>query len=238
MRHPFDFGTVRSLDRALDALADHALALGFDAVDYGYLPRARRQDGGMHAPDIRSRRFPPRWERGWARYASEDPYLHVCYAGNLPLDWNEVKGAHWLTATQREAIGFIDGLGFRDGVTVPVHLGDGRFAFVSGLCRAARGAWRNAEQVSVEGLFILAHSFHAAVAPLALARPASDAAPLTRREREVLAHAAQGRSAPATALAMRRARETVRRQRKSAMAKLGAHTITAAVARALALGLI
>lgn len=231
------FRTSRSLAGALDALADHAGQLGFDAVDYGYLPRARRQDGAWFAPHIESRKFPPRWEHGWSRFASEDPYLCTCYQRNLPLDWNEVKGALWLSATQRQAISFIDTLGFLDGITVPIHLPDGRFAFVSGLSHAPRGAWR-AHGRNAEQLFVLAHAFHAAVAQSRCTGNATPRIELTPREREVLTHAAAGHSAPATAQRMFRALETVRRQRKSAMAKLGAQTITQAVARAMALGLV
>lgn len=231
------FRNARSLDAALDALVDHATMLGFDAIDYGYMPRARRCDGGWNSPDIASRRFPPRWERGWTRYASEDPYLWICYQQNLPLDWNEVKNAAWLSATQREAITFIDKLGFQDGISVPIHLSDGRFAFVSGVSHAAHGEWRTREQ-SVEQLFVLAHAFHASVAQHVGVQGPGAVTKLTPREREVLAHAAAGRNAPSTARAMHRALETVRRQRKSAMSKLSAQTIAQAVARALALGLI
>lgn len=232
------YAQVRSLDGALDWLVEEADALGFDAIDYAYMPRARRMDGGWHAPDILSRKFPPHWQRGWRAFASDDPYLHSSYARNLPLDWNEVKGAKWLSRTQRDAITFISRMGFGDGVTVPIHLGDGGFAFVSGVSHARVGRWRACMADSTESLFLLAHRFHAAVASH-LSGP-SGRAPLqlTRREREVLAHAAAGRSAPATAVAMCRALETVRRQRKAAMAKLGAHTITAAVARAIDLGLL
>ncbi len=231
------FRNSRSLDAALDALVDHAAMLGFDAIDYGYLPRARRYDGGWNAPDIASRRFPPRWERGWTRYASQDPFLWICYQQNLPLDWNEVKDAAWLSATQRQAISFIDELGFLDGISVPIHLSDGRFAFVSGLSHASHGEWREREQ-SVEQLFVLAHAFHSAVAQHVGVHGPTTVTTLTPREREVLTHAVAGRNAPSTARAMHRALETVRRQRKSAMSKLGAQTIAQAVARALSLGLI
>lgn len=81
-----EFSAARSFPSALDALAERALALGFDAVDYAYMPCARRADGGWHAPDIASRRFPPRWESGWRQYAALDPYLSTCYQRNVPLD--------------------------------------------------------------------------------------------------------------------------------------------------------
>jgi DNA-binding CsgD family transcriptional regulator len=232
------FHATRSFDFALDRLADEARALGFDGVDYAYMPRARGPGGDWHAPDIVSRNFPPRWTRGWARYAREDPYLWTCYRRTLPLDWNDVKSAGWLSDTQRQAIAFIDGLGFLDGITVPIHLPGGSFAFVSALSHRREGAWRAAQAPATEKLFVLAHAFHAAVADHVTSTGQGLAPAISRREREILAHAARGLSAPATARAVQRSVETVRRQRKSAMAKLGAPTITAAVARAIALGLV
>jgi len=233
------FRNVRSFDSALDRLADAAAVLGFDAVDYGYMPRARSGDGRWFAPDIVSRNFPQRWTRGWSRYASQDPYLCSCYPRTLPLDWNDVKGAGWLTTTQRQAIAYIDDdLGFRDGISVPIHTSGGGFAFVSGVSRLRCGAWRERQDAMTEQLFLLAHAFHAAVSSqVAVAGPAQATA-LSPREREILHFAAAGLSAPATARAIHRSVETVRRQRKSAMSKLGAHTIAQAVARALACGVI
>lgn len=231
-----DSHAARSFEGALDAFADRAAELGFDGIDYAYMPRARRQDGGWHAPDIASRRFPPRWERGWRRYAAQDPYLCSCYQRNLPLDWNEVKDATWLSPVQREAIAFIDTLGFLDGITVPIHLPGGSFAFISGVSRARRGAWRVRETTGQ--FFLMAHGFHAEVARHLHLGGDATSTTLTSREREVLRHAADGLSAAASAQAMRRALETVRHHRKSAMEKLGARTMTQAVARALSLGLV
>ena len=158
------FRNVRSFDRALDRLAAEASLLGFDAIDYGYMPRARSSDGRWFAPDIVSRNFPQSWKRGWSRYANQDPYLCTCYARTLPLDWNEVKGAAWLTSTQQQAMAYIEeDLGFRDGITVPIHIPGGGFAFVSGVSRPRRGAWRERQDAMVEKLFVLSHAFHAAV---------------------------------------------------------------------------
>jgi LuxR family transcriptional regulator, quorum-sensing system regulator SdiA len=235
----FEFNRARSLSHALDVLVDEARALGFDAVDYGFMPSAHDGNGAWNAPDIQSRNFPPRWSRGWKRYSSHDPFLWRCYERNLPLDWNDVKGAPWLTDIQHEAIGYIENLGFLDGVSVPIHLSGQSFAFVSGLSHAPRGRWREQPSHAVQDLFVLAHAFHAAVKQHVhvVVNPGA-AIVLTRRETEVLKFAATGLNAPATARAIHRSVETVRRQRKSAMQKLNAHTIAQAVARAMSLGLL
>ncbi len=235
----FEFNRTRSLGHALDVLGDEARALGFDAVDYGFMPCARNRNGAWNAPDIRSRNFPPRWSAGWKRYSNQDPFLWRCYERNLPLDWKDVKGASWLTDIQHEAISYIEDLGFLDGVSIPIHLSGQGFAFVSGLSHAACGRWRNDHAHAVQDLFVLAHAFHAAVTEhVRVAAATAGTTVLTRRETEVLRFAAMGLNAPATARTIHRSVETVRRQRKSAMLKLNAHTIAQAVARAMSLGLL
>ncbi len=235
----FEFNRTRSLSHALDVLVDEARALGFDAVDYGFMPSAHDGNGAWNAPDIESRNFPPRWSRGWKRYSSQDPFLWRCYERNLPLDWNDVKGAPWLTDIQHEAIGYIENLGFLDGVSIPIHLSGQRFAFVSGLSHAPCGRWRDEHAHAVQDLFVLAHAFHAAVSRhVHITVDSAGRTILSRRETEVLGFAAMGLNAPATARTIHRSVETVRRQRKSAMQKLNAHTIAQAVARAMALGLL
>ena len=232
------FRAAPSFDKALDLLAEEIATLGFDAVDYAFMPLARSRDGGWNAPEIVSRNFPPHWTRGWSRYSREDPYLCSCYRRNLPLDWNEVKGAGWLSDTQKQAIAFIDDLGFLDGITVPIHLPGGSFAFVSGLSRPRQGVWRAEQDAMKEKLFVLAHTFHAVVGRQVRISGRDRSATLSPRESDVLRHAASGLSAPATARVIHRSMETVRHQRKSAMSKLGAHTIAQAVARAISLGLL
>lgn len=230
------FRDARSFEYALDLLVDETASLGFDAVDYAFMPAARNGEGGWNAPNIVSRNFPPRWARGWARYARLDPYLCSCYQRNLPLDWNEVKGADWLSDAQQHAIAYIDTLGFLDGITVPIHLPGGSFAFVSAVSCSRQGAWRAAQEATTEKLFVLAHTFHAAVIRHGMTPKPTCSIAISPRERDVLRHAAHGLSAPATARLIHRSVETVRRQRKSAMSKLGAHTMAQAVARAMSLG--
>lgn len=231
------FQGVPGMDAALDLLADEVGALGFDAVDYGFMPRIRDSDGRWRAPDIVARNLPAQWQLGWSRYSRDDPYLWSCYQRNLPLDWDEVKAAGWLSTTQKQAIAYVEELGFGDGVTVPIHLPGGSFAFVSALAKPHQGAWRAQKAQMTERLFFLAHSFHAAVAPH-VEPPAMTKTMLSPREREVLRHAANGLSAPETARATHRSVETVRRQRKSAMRKLEARNIAQAIARASATGLL
>ena len=232
------FKPARSFDQAMDILASEVTALGFDAVDYAYLPRVHSPGGVWVSPYIVARNFPPRWRRGWLRFGSHDPYFRSCYRRNLPLDWSEVKGAPWLTDMQKQSIAYIEDMGFPDGITVPIHLAGGRFAFVSAVSSRLGAEWRRDQLRRQERVFVLAHAFHQFSAN-AFGQPSSaPARALSTREIECLNHAAAGNMAPATAIAIERSVETVRRHLKSAMAKLGARTIAQAVATAALMGLL
>lgn len=234
------FHRARSFDAALDRLAEATHTLGFDAVDYGFMARAREPDGRYNAPDIAWRNWPARVESGWSRYARVDPFLYAGYPRTLPLDWQQVKGASWLSAMQKEALCYVEDIGICDGLTVPIHLPGGAFAFVTAVTHRGHGGWRERQSQVTDRLFVMAHEFHAAVAPRlglhAGGRPRDTK--LSPRECEMLMHAAAGLSAPASARRVQRSVETVRRQRKSAMEKLGAHTVTQAVALAMQRGLL
>ncbi len=157
----------------------------------------------------------------------------------MPVDWDDVKAAAWLTPLQKDSIAYVgDLMGFADGITVPVHLTGGRFAFVTAATRR-RSDWRNDRAATEHSLMVLAHSFHAAVARRFLQDIALPETPLLKtREVECLLWAARGLSAPETAQQIHRSVETVRFHLKKAMATLGARTIAQAVTRAALAGLI
>ena len=46
------FRDARSFEYALDLLVDETASLGFDAVDYAFMPAARNGEGGWNAPNI------------------------------------------------------------------------------------------------------------------------------------------------------------------------------------------
>lgn len=233
------FKHTRTFDAALKQLGEATCTLGFDTVDYGFMPHARSTDGRYHAPTIVARNMPRQWLRGWGPFLREDPLLYGSYPRTLPLDWQEIQQAAWLTPIQRQAFQFIDELGIRDGVTVPIHLPDNAFAFVTVACRERYGTWRSQKSKVLERLFVLAHAFHADHGGRAkVVHSWLHDARITPRERVVLSYAAAGLSAPETALRIHRSVETVRLQRKSAMRKLNAHTMAQAVAHAIDGGII
>lgn len=233
------FDDVGSFDAAMDVLAGQIAALGFDALDYGYLPVARTYDGAWATPAIAERNLPQGWNRLWSRYSAHDPYLRACYRLNAPLDWREVKDAGWLKPIQRQCVSYLEDVGFLDAITVPLHLPGLRFAFVTASVTRSGYDWSDLAPRSAVPLLLLAHGFQQWVSHHARdERPLLPAPLLSPRERECLHWAAAGKNAPETAVILDRSVETVRRHLKNAMAKLDAPTLAGAVARAGACGLI
>lgn len=228
---------TRSFDAALDLLAEAVESLGFAGVDYATVPSARVLDGSWAGLSIFERNFPRDWQRGWRIHGRYDPILPTSYREGLPVDWQAVRCRATLSPAEREALAFIDGMGFPSGITVPIHLPRNEFAFVSGVSRHAGTQWQALGAEARAPLMVLAHTFHHLTVTRRATSTGNDIR-LTRRERECLQYAAQGRAAPATALRMNRSVDTVRRHLKSAIGKLGARTIAQAVAVAVGCGLV
>lgn len=226
-------------ETALDVLAEEARALGFDGVDYACLASTRLVHGDWASGPVHARNFPAHWQRGWARYGRHDAILPLCFHRGLPVDWQTVRTVLRLDAAQRAALDFLDlDMGFPGGITVPIHLPANRFAFVSAVS-ARRGAdWQRLSACAMAPLMVLAHTFHHVAATRWPPATSLSSPRLTRREIDCLRHAANGNSAPNTARLLHRSVETVRGHLKRAMAKLGAHTVTQAVAIAASSGAI
>jgi LuxR family transcriptional regulator len=232
-------GASCTFDAALDLLAEEALGLGLDGVDYAFLPSMHLLTGEWARGPIFARNFPSRWQAGWMRFGRFDPILPLTYHRGLPVDWQVVRGCAGLSDAQRAALAFLEsGMGFPGGITVPIHLPGNRFAFVSGVSRRAGADWAALSAAAMVPLMALAHTFHHVVATRFPPLAAADTLRLTRRELECLQFAANGRSAPATARLLNRSVDTVRRHLKNAMAKLGARTIAHSVAIGASCGLL
>ncbi len=226
LEHAHDF------DDAMDVLLDAAHEMGFQGVDYSYV-LATRIDGAWVSPPVASRAFPSGWERQWHRYSADDPYYHACLEGRPWVDWSEVQARRDLTRRQRKAIAYLKDVGLSTGITVPIRLNGGRLAFVTGVQPSS-----NSPDIAADRLLAMAHYFHGFVQQQRLLREWQPAVPLTPRELECLALAAHGHTAVASAARLHRSAETVRLHLKHAIAKLGAHNVTHAVAKATRLELI
>lgn len=115
--------------------------------------------GAFNPPNIVSRNLPQRWQAGWKRFRIDDPFLAKSYSGILLIDWSDVMTAAWLSSLQRQSIDFVNQMGLRDGVTVPLHLPSGGFVFMSAMTRERPAHWRHRKSAVEHRLLLLEHLF-------------------------------------------------------------------------------
>lgn len=230
---------ARGIDEAMDQLHGATRKLGFDMVDYSYIPVCRLRDGQWAAPPLEKRNFPRGWDEKWARHSTNDPYYHICFNGSgLWVDWAQVQRQPDLNSGERDCLSFLADQQMHLGVTIPIRLPAGQLAFVSGIGGRPPTCDGRIEERVARQLFVLAHYFHNTVAERHIRREPRGEAMLSRREVECLSWAARGKTAEATALILGRSVETVRVHLKHAIAKLGAANCAHAVAKAAFLKII
>lgn len=228
---------ARHFDEAMDLLQQVVAGLGFPLVDYGYAPMARLPDGGFVPVALQTRNFSRNWDRQWSRHNSHDPYYHRCYQGVLPLDWAEVRNDPALPRPARDCVDYISDTVAGYGLTVPVHLPAGGFAFVSAISPSADG-WQDKVRRSRDQILLIAHYFQNGLAMRRMLPGGTARGELSPREIECLSWAAQGKTACDIATILALSPETVRVYLKRVHRKLNALNRAHAIAKAGFLGLI
>jgi LuxR family transcriptional regulator, quorum-sensing system regulator SdiA len=228
-----------SLNRAMDLLAEAVEQLGFLRVIYSWMPATRLADGRWAPPPLIWRNLPPRWERQWPRHSPNDPYYHACFENNLDVEWSTIQGRDCLSSAERDSWTYLADNQMSRGLTIPIHMPGGRFAYVSALDCAGCDDWAAVINRSREALLIIAYHFNQTILrKFGNPFPHYRVADLSTRELECLTWAAKGKNAQDIACIIDRSVETVRIHLKRAGSKLGATNRTHAAAKAVFLGLI
>jgi LuxR family transcriptional regulator len=228
-----------NLNLAMDLLAEAVEQLGFQRVIYSWMPATRLADGRWAPPPLIWRNLPPRWERQWPRHSPNDPYYHACFENDLNVEWATIQGRESLSSAERDSWSYLADNQMNRGLTIPIHMPGGRFAYVSVLDCPACDEWSVVVDRSREALFIIAHYFNQTVLrKFGNPFPHYRIADLSARELECLTWAAKGKNAHDIACIIDRSVETVRVHLKHACSKLGATNRTHAAAKAVFLGLI
>jgi LuxR family transcriptional regulator len=231
--------SAANMNVAMDMLADAVGLLGFGMVCYSYLPATRLPDGHWAPPPVLTRNYPAKWDAKWDRHSCNDPYYHSCFDGSLTVEWGAVQGREGLTRLERDTLDYLADKQLHRGITIPIHLPGGRFAFVSALDNCGDEAWIKLVAQCNDSLFVIGHYFHSVTFqkfknPFPQDRPGQ----LSMRERECLGWAARGKTAEDIACILDRSVETIRIHLKRACTKLDALNRVHAVAKACYLGLI
>lgn len=233
-----------NIDAAMDVLMSIGESLGFSRICYGYTPATRFHDGRWVPYPWVTRGYPKGWDRSWGKHCSHDPYYHNCFDGDLTIDWRTIQKRQDLTAEERDSWRYLADKQLYNGITIPIVLSGGRFAFVSALSDVSDDEWDELARSTQNALFVVAHQFHASSFkrfqdPFARNRPRDlMRRDLSRRELECLKWAALGKTAEEIATIIDRSAETVRIHLKRAGMKLSASNRAHAVAKACCMGLI
>lgn len=224
-----------ALTAAVDALVR---PLGVDhwlyATDLPLANAARRQFtlGG----------YPPEWVSRYLDrdYLLLDPIVAHCHDRPTPLLWQEVQPVGRLAGNPhqrriRQMFGEAREFGLGTGISVPLHgpgLAWGLMSFAAGLQAGAELAAR------LPDLHLVAHFTHEAARRFAQPKLPAKLPPLTRRERECLFWASQGKTSWEIGQLLAIAERTAIFHLQNAAQKLGVCGRQAAVARAISLGMI
>lgn len=229
-----DLGRVTDVEPALDVLHHTLSGLGYSALAYGTIGAPRLPNGAFASPVVRTRAFPAGWDRHWDHLS--DPYYRLCFNRTLALKWADVQNGEQLSVRERDCISHLDDRNLHYGITVPMHMPDGSFAFVSAISENPSAYEVVSSQQAVNLFFALCHYFQNH-----LFWNRSEAAPnkplLSRREEECLRLAAQGKTSEDIAIILGLSCETVRSHVKRAILRLDATNRAHAVAKAIQLGL-
>lgn len=230
-----------NFQQCLDALHETAEELGFTQVLYARQVLKPQIDQERWAPlRLNVRNFPRGWESIWREYECHDPYYHACFNGTLPFDWEQVQSNERLSGKESAAWKYLADFGLSRGMTVPMHLPQGKFAVVSAIVDKSNADWAKIYDESRDKMFHMAHIFHNTITEKGYADQVEVAIQsiLSPRECECLSWAALGKTSPEIAIILDRSVETVRLHIKNAMLKLDASTRTHAVAKAVQMGVI
>lgn len=190
------------------------------------------------------------YPEGWVNhylacdYLRIDPIVAHCHDHATPLNWARAseelaRGQDPRTRRVRQMFGEAAEFGLGAGISIPLHgpgAGWGLMSFAAHTWLAPRLAAHTAE------LHLLAHFVHEQARRYCRATPASrqpnDVPRLTRREREALYWASAGKTSWEIGQLLGISERTVIFHMQNASQKLGVSGRQAAVARAVAMGLI
>ncbi len=160
-----------------------------------------------------------------------DGAFRTCFRDLLPLDWADLRKKDETVATIH-SIAERYGVG-RHGISIPIRepgVGDAMFS-VNFECEDRH--WDALRAELVKDVHLFAHYYHLRMRNVIASQPARSGFDLSRREREVLLWAAEGKTAWETARLLGVSESAVNLYASKAMQKLRAKTKTQAVAIAV-----
>jgi DNA-binding CsgD family transcriptional regulator len=227
------FLSVESEAQLLACVERYARQLGFDHFVYGVQVVQPLADPRQHICNG----YPERWRRRYDenRYAQVDPTVLHCLQSTIPLVWSDSLFQGQARTLWEEAKAY----GLQYGLSCPVHDQTG----AAGMLSLARDRPLGAHAEEVTELLaiaqLLASFVHAGLSRVVVPELLKGTRPqLTRRQKECLRWAAEGKTAWEISKILSISERTAIFHLSAAVQKLGASNRSQAIARAVLWGLL
>jgi DNA-binding CsgD family transcriptional regulator len=249
--------STTEIDEALDLVGNSLQRIGLSRLVYALTSSPRRSNGRLEPLPQIFWNFPINWERDFdfVRHLGCDPYLHACFDGHLTIDWQEIQRDSSLDAGERSFVENSRRVNLCKGLTVPIHMPGGEFAYMSFVGDYEDRHWSVFISEIKSSLFFLAHHFnHMVTKKFGGLRPTGEhdfhggghlkfqrgerSRWLTQREKECLFWSAQGKTVEDIGTILDISTDTVKIYLKRINVKLHASNRCHAVAKAIQRGLI
>ena len=172
-------------------------------------------------------------------YFKNDPILEYSTQNILPLQWHTLSDEYLERKISRQIMNECADFGMQTGLSFPVHTPSGEFAILSFTTEQDPKFSSRDMSYATPHLMTLANYIHEAVMRIFRTHPGNDTnIELTKREKECLLWAAEGKTSDETAEIIHISESTVRFHLNNAARKLNVHNRRHAIARAICLGLI
>ena len=195
-----------------------------------------------HPHQLRMGTYPEAWISHYIErdYISIDPIIAHCHDHATPMIWDDAQQLERRIVDPhlqkiRQLFGEAREFGLETGISVPLH-GPGTSW---GLMSFASNTLRTAEMIRLlPDLHLMAHYVHESARRFARSRTPAQLPTLTKRERECLSWAAEGKTSWEIGQLLNISERTSIFHLQNATHKLGVSGRQAAIARAVSLGLI
>ncbi|MDB5577055.1 MAG: regulatory protein LuxR [Bradyrhizobium sp.] len=235
------------IDDAFELIGDAMKQVGVGHIVYALARVVRLPTGEWVPPPQLFWNFPKGWDDNIERRIISDPYFHACFEERLAVDWSEIRNRPDLNAEERLFIDRAQDLKLSQGITIPIHMLRGKFAYMSFIGDFADRHWSILIDEIQSDLFFIAHQFNHLVASKfgglqAQSKhdfhPGGRADLLTQRERQCLLWSAEGKTVEDIGIILDLSPETVKIHLKRINVKLNASNRCHAVAKAIQSGII
>ena len=234
---------IKSIEALQLRYRSELLDLGFELYTYVHtLAHALEESSPQYFGEslVLGTTFPEEFREIYRRngFHRTDPIIRACRNSTAPVDWEQVAQSPDLDENGKALFRYAREYGVGQGFSIPIHAPNNGLGIVSLASDMPRDQFRQVVEDYQSDIHWMTAVYHERVHQLAPARRENDETyKLSPREAECLRWTANGKTAWEVAQICEISENTVNFHLKKSMAKLGVHSKTHAVAKALSLGL-